>query len=173
MTEEIHPHSKELDAPYIKRTEDDLFCDVKPDVVAPRLKLFGRILGLVLAIVFNIGFFIVINYFNEHIPFLTDDFVKWIPYANVSIVANIFLQFPLFFLGDTIWNPLLEACTNVFSVISMTALLVIFPISFDTITWFGPLEELMRVGLIILIGILVIAIFANIAAFLSKLVKRK
>lgn len=169
--EEIHPHPKELDIPYKNLNEDDIVSDILPDAEAPRLKLFGRILTLVFAVVFNAVFFVVINFYYEHIPFLTDDFPRWIPYANISLVANMVLQVLLFFLGDTVFKPLLEAGTNIVSIISLTAFLVIFPVDFDVITWLGPLEDILRIGTVILIFILVIVTIANIASFFGKLLK--
>jgi hypothetical protein len=172
MAEEIHPYSKELDDPVDRRDEDESVSDFAPDAGTERFSLFGRIIGLVITIIVNSVIFVVINHYYDHIPFLTDEFSRWLPYANASIAASILLQFLLFFIYDSVFKPLAEAGSALVSLVSIIALLGIFPFDFDVITWPGPAEDLVRVVLFVLILVMVIVIVANIAGFFGKLLKR-
>ncbi len=134
---------------------------------------FGSFIGVIISIFVSGVIFVVINYYYESIPFLTDSFQSWIPYANLSILVSVIIQIVQFLWNNKTVKPLLEVVTNVFALIAGVKLLVIYPFDFNVLDWNIPVEQIVRILLILAIIGISIGIIVGFVTFFSRLHKSR
>ena len=88
---------------------------------------FGDVIGGIISVAISIGMLIFINYYYDVIPVLTEDFEKWIPYANASLTVTIVGQILLIFFSKGFFKHFIQLVTNIVSLVSSIALLRIYP----------------------------------------------
>lgn len=119
-------------------------------------KIFGEILGAV------IGLFLINNILGWHIPFITSNFLLYLPIANMAIVLTAVLKIVFYVLEWTRFKYLALVGAHVVSIWSLSYLERIFPFNFDTLG-INFLNPLIHLALIIAIFALAIAIVVDIA----------
>lgn len=102
-----------------------------------------RIIGYGFVILVNIAILVFLNFFNSYIAYysyngqwhryalLTGDFSKWLPFVSAGIGAAIVGHFLLIIYGNYFFRQIIRVILNLFSMISIIALLVIFPFDFS------------------------------------------
>ncbi|MDD3647700.1 MAG: hypothetical protein PHS44_04340 [Candidatus Dojkabacteria bacterium] len=119
-------------------------------------KTLGKIIGFIVTIVVNVIILAVINYHYDRFSFLTTEFPEWLPYANASIFASIIAQVLLFVIPSKTTKPLFELFSNIFSLISIIFLRLIYPFDWSMLidkSWVDILAKVSMTGVIIAVFI--------------------
>jgi uncharacterized membrane protein len=148
----------------------------------------GRMVASAFAIAFSIALLIFFNFFHDYLayyhletignasvwirePFVTSDFSLWLPIVNTALTLNIIGHVILLVIDKYILREGTLLVLDVFSLVSMAALLVIFPFDFGVFgsNIAGPIELSVRITFALIIfgiciGILVrgIRILVNV-----------
>jgi len=137
-----------------------------------------RIVGYGFVILFNIALLVFLNFFNSYIAYysnngqwhryalLTGDFNQWLPFVSASIGAAIVGHFLLIIYDNYFFRQMIRVILNLFSMVSIIALLVIFPFDFSA----TPLD---LTGILnpVVMTILILAILGMGIETIVKLIK--
>ncbi len=145
----------------------------------------GRITVSAFAIAFSIAMLIFLNFFHDYIafyhqetaagvsawirePLLTADFSAWLPIANTALICGIAGHALCLAIDKYIMREGTLLILDIFSVVSVTALLVIFPFDFSPIgqIWATPLDLSVRITLAIIIFAICIGILVRLIKIL-------
>jgi uncharacterized membrane protein len=130
----------------------------------------GRITASAFAIAFSIAMLIFLNFFHEYIayyhqetaggvstwlrePLLTADFSAWLPIVNTALICGIAGHALCLAIDKYIMREGTMVILDIFSAVSITALLVIFPFDFSPFghIWSTPLDLSVRITMAIII----------------------
>ncbi|MBU0976500.1 MAG: hypothetical protein ABIE03_02055 [Patescibacteria group bacterium] len=128
-------------------------------------KAIGRVVGFVVTIIVNIVILVVINYYYEKFSFLTTEFPEWLPYANASIFAAIIVQVLILVIPSKTIKPFFEIFSNIFSLVSVVALRLIYPFDWAQLTDGNWADTVAKIGMVGVILAVFIAIIANAVKF--------
>ena len=131
----------------------------------------GNVIGAIIAVVINIGILVFINFYYDLVPIFTSDIEKWLPYANASIIISMAGQIALVFLKADFLRNFIQVMTNVASLVSVVALLRIYPYNLDEkfiIMWPETLFKFLHYAVILAISIAVIVNSIKAATSLIK-----
>lgn len=130
----------------------------------------GRITASAFAIAFSIAMLIFLNFFHEYIayyhqetaagistwirqPLLTADFSAWLPIVNTALICGIAGHALCLAIDKYIMREGTMLILDIFSAVSIAALLVIFPFDFSAFgdIWSTPMDLSARITMVIII----------------------
>jgi len=129
-------------------------------VKSKKMEYLGAVIG-------NLVLFYIVNHLMEwHIPFITEDFYKVLPYMNWSIGASIVANILYIFFDQKFIHLGTMPVLNILSLLSVFMLFKVFPFDFKLV----GLEILNQVGKILL-GLAVLGVIIGIAVDWYKLIR--
>lgn len=128
---------------------------------------FGKTFGSVIAIIVNVVFFIILNKYHSKIPFVTEEITNWLPYVNTSIFVTIVGQSIFLVVSNKVVRDLLQSIMDVFGLISLVKLYMVFPFDFTEISAFEWLRGLTKIGIIFVIAAMTIGIIVRMIKLAS------
>jgi hypothetical protein len=139
----------------------------------------GRITGYSFAIMWNVIFFVLFNFYSQYIayyqydggtwsryPILTEAFNQWLPIVSTALVAAIIGNILMIIYDGYYFRFIVRIILNLFSLTAVISLLTIFP--FDFTVFPGDLTGILNPVIIV---ILVLAIIGLVVDTIVKSVK--
>jgi hypothetical protein len=139
----------------------------------------GRITGYSFAIMWNVVFFVLFNFYSEYIayyqydvgiwsryPILTEAFTQWLPIVSTALVAAIIGNILMIIYDGYYFRLIVRIVLNLFSLTAVISLLTIFP--FDFTVFPGDLTGILNP---IIILVLVLAIIGLVVDTIVRSVK--
>jgi hypothetical protein len=139
----------------------------------------GRITGYSFAIMWNVIFFVLFNFYSQYIayyqydggtwsryPILTESFTQWLPIVSTALVAAIIGNILMIIYDGYHFRLIVRVVLNLFSLTAVISLLTIFP--FDFTVFPGDLTGILNP---VMIMVLVLAIIGLIVDTIVKSVK--
>lgn len=122
---------------------------------------------VVVIIIMFIILYLVRNWENWNLHFLTEDFNKALFYIELSIYANIGVNILFIFYDNRWFKHLLQTITDIAGALSIIMFYVIFPLNLEDQTWL----KWIRIGLLVLFGLTMISALVNLVKGIRYLVK--
>jgi hypothetical protein len=139
----------------------------------------GRITGYSFAIMWNVVFFVLFNFYSQYIayyqydggtwsryPILTEAFAQWLPIVSTALVAAIIGNILMIIYDGYYFRLIVRVVLNLFSLTAVISLLTIFP--FDFTVFPGDLTGILNPVMIV---VLVLAIIGLVIDTIVRSVK--
>jgi hypothetical protein len=139
----------------------------------------GRITGYSFAIMWNVVFFVLFNFYSQYIayyqydggtwsryPILTEAFAQWLPIVSTALVAAIIGNILMIIYDGYYFRLIVRVVLNLFSLTAVISLLTIFP--FDFTVFPGDLTGILNPVMIV---VLVLAIIGLVVDTIVRSVK--
>jgi len=163
-------------------TEQIVTISNKNEVVSSRT---GEIVGSALAIAFNLAASIFLNVYNEYfayyyesggiwvrVPLFTSEFNAWLPIVNTAIALTIAGHIVLIIIGNRIVRETVLVMVDIFALITIGALLSIFPFNFTPLPISAELTAWgVRTGLGIAMVVIVITVIVRFVKLVVRIVR--
>ena len=126
----------------------------------------GRMTGYSFAIMWNVIFFVLFNFYNQYIeyyhydgiwhryPFLTEDFSRWLPIVSTALVASMIGYILLIIYDGLFFRRIMRIILNLFGIAAVISLLAIFP--FDFTVFPGDLTGILNPAVIVFLALIII-----------------
>jgi hypothetical protein len=125
-----------------------------------KLEYIGAIIG-------NLVLFYIVNHLMKwHVPFITEDFYKVLPYMNWSIGASIVVNILYIFFDQKFIRLGTMPVLNIISLLSVFMLFKVFPFDFKSVGM-GILNQIGK----ILLGLVVVGVIIGIIVDWYKLIR--
>ncbi len=139
----------------------------------------GRVTGYSFAIMWNVVFFVLFNFYSQYIayyqydggtwsryPILTEAFAQWLPIVSTALVAAIIGNILMIIYDGYYFRLIVRVVLNLFSLTAVISLLTIFP--FDFTVFPGDLTGILNPVMIV---VLVLAIIGLVIDTIVRSVK--
>lgn len=139
----------------------------------------GRVTGYSFAIMWNVIFFVLFNFYSQYIayyqydggtwsryPILTEAFSQWLPIVSTALVAAIIGNILMIIYDGYYFRLIVRVVLNLFSLTAVISLLTIFP--FDFTVFPGDLTGILNPVMIV---VLVLAIIGLVIDTIVRSVK--
>jgi len=150
----------------------------------------GRMVASAFAIAFSIALLIFFNFFHDYLayyhletignasvwirePFVTADFSLWLPIVNTALTFNIIGHVILLVIDKYIVRESTLLVLDIFSLVSVTALLIIFPFNFDVFgsQIAGPIDFSVRLTFALIIFGICIGILVRLIKIIVNAIR--
>jgi hypothetical protein len=125
----------------------------KTGTSAKSAKIFGEVFGYIIFLIFAFVIF-------PKLPFITDDYGKWLPIGFKLTSIGTFLKLVKHATDYNIAKRVLEIGNLLTSIYSTYWLVVIYPFNFAKVGW-GQIDTIFPFALQIAIFAMILAIFVN------------
>ena len=128
----------------------------------------GRRFGYLIAIFIHfVMIYVVNNLLNWNVPFLTERFTQCLWAINLSLSASIFIQFIHLFYDPKWFRSLMQAFTNVFSLVSTYVFWRVFPLDLS-----DNMARMINLTLIIILFLIALSIFIELGNAVRRYQKK-